>query len=91
MSSGYDNLKLLMNEIKTASTAVQDACIHFGEAKARLQLEIYRLIKEENISNDEVTKVIDDIAVELEQEYTKQAIQPKTTTKFFREQINKTK
>lgn len=78
-----------MNEIKVASELVQDACIRFGEAKAKLQLEIYRLVKEENISNDEAVKIINDISVELEQEQQKQVLQQRQqpkASKFFREQ-----
>ena len=82
MTNKFSTLESLMEEVKQTSELVQDACIRFGTAKAKLQLEIYRLVKDENTSSEEMTEMIDKLsATELDKDN-------KTITKhnkFFRE------
>lgn len=76
----YDNLKLLLKDISVSAKDIESACIKYNEAKAKLQLEIYKLIKEDKNTND-IMKIIANDANSLDNSSDAKKIM----TKFFKE------
>ncbi|MEK6881352.1 MAG: hypothetical protein AABY22_17145 [Nanoarchaeota archaeon] len=75
-----EDIKTLLKEISTSASDIEHACIRYNEAKAKLQLEIYKLIKA-NKNTDDIMKIIANSADILDNSTDTK----KTISKFFRE------
>jgi len=81
MIDKFRALKHTLTFLAEAAKKVEDACLEFGQAKATLQLEIYKLIKQD-ISPEEIAQFMS------EQEINKEKVDKKTSRFFVSKEEN---
>jgi|TARA_Y100000310_G_scaffold332107_1_gene407036 Glu-tRNA(Gln) amidotransferase subunit E-like FAD-binding protein len=85
--NNLNNLKQLVKELSIQENELQKVFISYGQIKSKVELEIYTLLKDHNMSMDEIQKTIEEL---IQNKDTKtdnegESLITKEKFKFFKE------
>jgi len=86
--NNLDKLKQLIKELSLKENELQEVYISYGQVKSKVELEIFTLLKEHDVTMDEIQKIIEETIKDKSTQDTDEqndSLISKEKIKFFKE------